>query len=557
MNETTEPAPHAENEWRQAPYQSALQAETTATPNAYQSALLPEALPMPLPMALPMAEAALPAAPPQRKAMSTQTRLSLGMLAVAGGAGVAGDALLRAVPWGPNLLLWLSLTVGAVVLWQRQAGIVRNRETNWLTGSLFVFAFGFLWRDSAVLRALDVLALAVLLTLIGLRAQTGKLLRAAISEYLGAALHCAGNAMTGPLILLFNEIGWRELPRAGWSRRAFAIGRGVLIALPLLFVFGVLLVAADAAFEELVAKLFRLDFASLFLHVMAMTGIAWLVSGYLRALQPEAKPGNLAGAATKIAPKLGIVEIGTALSLLDALFLVFVLVQFQYLFFGAAHFKPGAGTAYAIYARRGFFELVTVAALVLPLLLGAHWLLRKDEPQAERIFRVLAGTQIGLLFVMMASALYRMRLYQLCCGLTELRVYTMAFMIWLALVFGWFAWTVLRGQRERFTFGAVAARLALVAILHVINPDELIARVNVQRAQSGLPLDVLYTASLSADSIPALVAGLPYLKPEDQRLLRQRLLERQPEFAYRGWRSWNWARMRAWQSCEALRSAAR
>jgi hypothetical protein len=244
---------------------------------------------------------------------------------------------------------------------------------------------------------------------------------------------------------------------------------------------------------------------------------------------------------------------GTALGLLNLLFLAFVVVQFQYLFFGATHFKPGVGTAYAIYARRGFFELVTVAALVLPLLLGAHWLLRKDEPRAERIFRLLAGLQISLLFVMMASAMYRMRLYQLCCGLTELRVYTMAFMIWLALVFVWFALTVLRGQRERFAFGAVVARLALIAALHVLNPDDLIARVNLQRARAGLPFDALYTTSLSADSFPALVEGLPYLKADEQRLVRQRLLDRQAEFTYAGWRSWNWSRMRAWQSCEALR----
>ena len=59
----------------------------------------------------------------------------------------------------------------------------------------------------------------------------------------------------------------------------------------------------------------------------------------------------------------------------------------------------------------------------------------------------------------MGSGLHRMRLYQGAYGLTELRLYTMAFMLWLGVVFGWFAWTVLRGHRERFAWGALTTAL--------------------------------------------------------------------------------------------------
>ena len=512
--------------WQQAPYQSALLLNETA------------ALPRDTAMSS-------PAAP-----LSAQTKLSLSIVGVALCVGVSGNALLRATPWGVNLPLWLGLSAGVVGLWQRRVGKVVDAGATGLVALLFVFAAGFAWRDSAVLRGLDLFALLVLFALIGLRSRTGRLVTADVSEYFAAALHTVWGALAGPFLLFLSEIGWRELPREGWQRRAPAILRGLLLAAPLLLVFGLLLVAADAAFEDLIRKLFSLDFASLFLHGLTIGAIAWLASGYLRSLQPHS--ARVSAATNTQGLSLGIVEIGTVLGLLDLLFLVFVLVQFQYLFFGATHFKPGAGTPYAMYARRGFFELVTVATLVLPLLLGAHWLLRKDEPRAERVFRWLAGLQIGLLFVMMASAMYRMRLYQLCCGLTELRVYTMAFMIWLALVFIWFAMTVLRGRRDRFAFGAVVARWALIVGLHLLNPDALIARVNVQRALAGLPFDAYYTSSLSADSIPALVEGLPLLKAEDQRIVRQRLQARQTEFVYTGWRSWNWARMRADQRLQTL-----
>ena len=52
------------------------------------------------------------------------------------------------------------------------------------------------------------------------------------------------------------------------------------------------------------------------------------------------------------------------------------------------------------------------AELGSPLLLGAHWLLRKETPRAEPIFRLVTGIQVALVFVIMVSAFERMRLYQ-------------------------------------------------------------------------------------------------------------------------------------------------
>jgi len=173
-------------------------------------------------------------------------------------------------------------------------------------------------------------------------------------------------------------------------------------------------------------------------------------------------------------PSLGIVETTTIFSLLNLLFLSFVLVQIRYFFGGAATVQATAGLTYAQYARSGFFELVWVAALVLPLLLGLHWLQKPGDARAQRLFTWQAAVQVALLFVIMASALARMRLYEGEYGLTELRLYTTAFMGWLALVFAWFTLTALRGRRERFAFGAAVCAFALV-----VNPDDRIVRANL------------------------------------------------------------------------------
>ncbi len=180
---------------------------------------------------------------------------------------------------------------------------------------------------------------------------------------------------------------------------------------------------------------------------------------------------------------LGAIETGVMLGLLDLLFLAFVAVQVRYFFGGSALVQATTGLTYAEYARSGFFELVAVAALVLPFLLFVHWLLRPDDARGQRAFRWLAGAQIALLFVIMASAFERMRLYQAEYGLSEQRLYPTAFMGWLAVVFVWFCLTVLRGHRERFAFGAMVAGFLLIATLHVVNPDALIARTNMARAR--------------------------------------------------------------------------
>ena len=139
--------------------------------------------------------------------------------------------------------------------------------------------------------------------------------------------------------------------------------------------------------------------------------------------------------------------------------------------------------------------------------------------RGRRTINLLHGGLIALTLLILVSALVRMRLYQQEFGLTELRFYTTAFMVWLGIVLAWLAVTVLRVRepagdnpgRRRFAFGALIASLALVVALDLINPDALIARTNLARAAAGVgqPLDAEYLAwTLSADAVPTSVAGL-------------------------------------------------
>ncbi|MBZ5542084.1 MAG: DUF4173 domain-containing protein [Acidobacteriia bacterium] len=476
--------------------------------------------------------------------MSERTKLGVRILAAALMLGVLGDALLRETPWGLNFFLWavaLAALVQELSSWRTESLAGDGR---WLLLPLIIFSALFAWRDSLTLKMLSILALLVAFSLILFRAQGGRVKAAGLMEYALGGLIAGINAVFAPFYLFLGDIQWKEVQSNRMSRRSFAVGRGVLLALPLLLIFGALLMAADAVFKVIVTDVLRIDFQTLIVHTLVTGFCAWIVAGYLRGML-MGKERDFAARQAPPHPTLGIIEIGTVLALLDLLFLGFVIVQFRYFFGGAALVRATTGLSYSEYARRGFFELVTVSALSLPLLLLTHWLLRKDEPRAERVFRALAGGQLVLLAVIMVSALQRMRLYQREYGLTEQRLYPTAFMAWLAGVFVWFALTVLRGHRERFAFGAMVAGFVLIATLHVINPDALIVRVNAARAAEGRRFDAHYATRLSADAVPDLIAALPQLSPTDRCVAAGRLLSSWSARGESDWRTWSYSRARA------------
>jgi hypothetical protein len=247
-------------------------------------------------------------------------------------------------------------------------------------------------------------------------------------------------------------------------------------------------------------------------------------------------------------PTLSITEVATALAALDLLFLLFVIVQFRYLFGGDALVQVTPDLTYAEYARHGFFELVFAVFLVVPVLLAADWLLERRARRSDLVFRSLAGVQIGLVLAIMASAFQRLRLYHASYGLTESRFYAMVLLSWIGAMLLWLATTVLRGRRDSFAFGALASGLATIALLFVINPDAIVARTNVARmASANAParFDVAYAMSLSADAVPVLLDALPALPREVQCPLARHMLRRWSPDRERSVRSWSWSAARA------------
>jgi uncharacterized protein DUF4153 len=474
-------------------------------------------------------------------AVSGKTRLGLEILAAAAVLGIAGDQLLRAMPWGLNAFLGTAgLTASGVALVRRHR-VAASEDAPWLAAAALLIASNFIARDSTTLKLFDAIGLAMVLVLASLSLQGVALRGRHAWQYLHAALSAAISAGVGVFQLVGIDVAWSELPRGKLGHvRAAALG-GVL-AFPLLVVFGGLFASADAVFHDVVTGMFALDFGSVVSHTFLIAVCAAASAGYFRGALVRRAPAQDAGGTGF---SLGIVPVATALGLIDLLFLLFVVIQLRYLFGGAELIAAATGLTYAEYARRGFFELVTASALVLPLLTGADWLVRNDSREHQRTFRQFAALLLLLLVVVMASALQRMRLYVGAFGLSEIRLYSTAFMLYLAGVFAWFAWTTLRGQRRRFAFGALVQGFVVLGALHLLNPDAFIVRTNLARPAVERPFDGWYASSLSADAVPVLLEAFPRLDARARCSVAAGLADQRRRLERDDWRSWNFARARA------------
>ncbi len=525
--------------------------------------------------------------------MNEKTKTGLEILQAAILLGVLGDVLLRQTPWGLNVLLFVSALVAAfVMLILHRKREFWNVQTALLNSALVFFAAMFVWRDSIELQIFDGLAILTILAILTLPALKIKTQIAGVFHYAVGFVWSGISAMFAPFLLVFNDVAWKTIPQTGWSKHLISVLRGIMIATPILLIFGALFVAADAVFQGIVERTFNIQPDIVVGHIFFIGLFSWIIAGYLRGslvenFSEDAKktflevkevepPKNLSVTDITDEPKteekpkveekkkwswqnfdnsvlpqiftLGAIETSVILGLINLLFLAFVIVQIPYLFGGMNLVQSTPDFKLAEYARRGFGELVTVSALVLPILLVSHWLLRKDKPINEKIYRVLAGIQIGLLFVIMISATQRLLLLtgNLGYGLTTIRFYPMAVMVLLALIFIWFGLTVLRGQRQQFAWGALWLALFTLGTLHVLNPDDFIVRTNIRLMQEGRGFDTYYNSNLSDDAIPVLVESMDSMDLSQQDSVKTYLKIRNCEKTNESdFRSWNWSRQKA------------
>ncbi len=472
--------------------------------------------------------------------------------------GMVFDVLFYGKMLGVSVLLFVVAVVG-VLFWVSRLEDVRPTGRNlWVLVPIFFFAAMVFVRANPFVTFLNVCAILGLLGLLAYFFSAGRLMRLGVIGYALAFTLSSLHALILPVPLLLKSLHGRRAGGASRSR-LLPVLRGVLLALPVLIVFAALLASADLVFANFLAAILSLnllpDIDDLFWQIVVALFVGWVLAGGLafavgrrqsaRLSDDEAWDGPLGTIPRYL--HIGFVEVTTLLVLVNGLFMAFGLVQFAYLFGGGSNISA-AGYTYADYARRGFFELIAVSVLTLGLILGLHHLARRDTARQRLSFNLLGTLMLGLVLVLLASAYWRMSLYEGAYGYTELRLYVQIFEGWLAVALVWLG-IVLWLRPRYFAIGGFVAILGFLVTVNLANPDATIARENLDRYRTSGVLDVHYLNGLSEDAMPTLLPALDFVKGPERDELAQSMASRLQQMD--GDTSW-----REWQSLHVSRNVA-
>jgi hypothetical protein len=341
-----------------------------------------------------------------------------------------------------------------------------------------------------------------------------------------------------------------DLPKPDRPQKAFApYLRGILIALPILIVLALLLASADPVFGNRLSGLFNWfkidDLGEYLFRLVYILIIAYLLLGAYFYGLVESEKSQPRTKDTAHRPALGMIESSVVLGAVNWLFLAFVVLQFTY----------------AEYARRGFFELLTVALISLGLYYILSTVTRREQKKQRRLFSGLGLLLVAQVGVILASALTRLGLYESAYGFTRLRTMTHFFIFWLALLLAAAAVLELTRKMARMPLAVIVFLLGFGLTINIVNVDAFITQQNLARAMDPLPadeadaLDTSYLTSLSADAVPPLVDAFEDANtPQEIReslggVLACRLAAQaepaQAGSAHSPWTSWHASRARA------------
>ena len=331
-----------------------------------------------------------------------------------------------------------------------------------------------------------------------------------LSDYVVNMVHLIGSMLTLPWIQITNT-GSQQKTSIGKKQQnnLCPILRGLMLAIPVLFVFGSLFSSADLIFAQRLNDLLtNLNLQKLGEYIFRgsyILIITYFLVGIFSHAASRSQNEKLIGIDKPIvAPFLGFTEASIILGSVLLLFSAFVIIQFQYFFFGQANITL-AGFTYSEYARRGFGELVAVAVFSLMLLQSLSAITKRETNRQNKSFSGLAIGLVTLVVIILASSFQRLFLYEAAYGFSRLRAYSHVFMIWLGILLVAVVIIEVFKHQRAFANIALLVLMGFTASLNLLNVDAFIAYQNNNRAVQGKELDISYLSTLTSDAVPTLV----------------------------------------------------
>ena len=447
--------------------------------------------------------------------------------------------LFRGRSLGVNAALWAVAFVVALAVLISVGKVPLHQGRRWMAAPLVLFAALLMWRTSPLLQAVNLVAVCGAVAIGALRRTERRVAHAQVDDYVAGAVTAGAATIVGAAELMQSEVPWRDVGAgaagAARRRRRTRDWRSACRSSCCSAFSSPQPMPSSRTFSPRPCRAFRARGGWTSSSSSASRGRR---QGSSATSSRTARPtACMSPRATS--PRIGATEVTVALGAVNLLFLAFVLVQLRFLFGGRELVEQRVGLTYADYARHGFFELVIVAVLVLPLILGADavadghaapaadgaWPRRDVDRARRRRHRVGAAAALAVPAAVRPDGAARVR--DGCRALARRRLRLAGRDACCAVVV-----TCSRRARSR---SASRRRSAL----NVLDPDALIARTNVARPQA----DVSYLASLSDDAVPTLARAASAARSVAAASTRRALLDRST--AHESWLSWNLSRNRA------------
>jgi len=410
--------------------------------------------------------------------------------------------------------------------------------------SIWSIAFSYMLHTNPILRGLNYLVLPMLIVVqLTLSSSNSKTLKWYNIGFIGYIIRKIG------LAFKYNE---RFISRVihsvfkGVNEQTFHLTKRILVGLCIAVPFGLivtsLLMSADLKFANLISQLPQWSIQwinqELVLRLVLILFITLGLFGYFQAVSK--KDIHVKSSQKSLSIKWDGVVALTVLIMLNGVYTLFTLIQFKY-FFGQT---LQGDLTYAVYARRGFAELIVVTVLNLTVLVSVLSFVKLGGSKLWTFLQFMLSLLVVYSGILLVSAYMRLSMYEEAYGFTMLRLLVQAFMLFLALIFVYTLVTIWLNRLSLVRFYLISG-LVFYAVLNLVPLDQMVIQNNLTRLDQTGKIDVNYLNRMSSNGVICLVKL--YKKQPALPGLRKTLELDKIEAVndHSGWRSFNFEKQQA------------